>query len=646
MWLYRLFTLTFVISLAVVARAQTAPPGVNVKLSLADNKTVYKIGEPIRLVMEFTADRDGYLVEVVPDNKEPGLDTTVVTPDAGITRWLDELKYRRVSGRDFFSTDKLTGSPRRVEFFLNDTVRFDAPGRYTVSVNTRRIWPAKASTNDTKILTVSTNSVSFEVVSMTEPEEEKEVKRIVDLLDARRDPRADDELGRQLSYLTGDPSTREKANRYLSVDTRGNTGFHSHMWYGLFIARNRSLALKLVEAAMRDPNRPVNLQLLYAATSLKNLLVPGTREKIEAGNTIVMEVADPRVTEISDAYVMELAAGLGKRSGESQTTTAITILMSLPKDSRAESAGLREVRGILLQQFDSLPLNSQEGLSQQHWEQLRDPALIPSLKKMLTSSGVYSKRIHGTALKRLLELAPEEVRPFVIAEIRDPQSLVDPEILGQLKDESLAEIDASLLEQIRVLAQSDQPAASVFLRVKAALLVRFATANIYGSVLELYRARRTKLLLDSQAGLLAYLAKHNDREAIPLIEQVISEFKPGEYPPFLSDLTKLYYSESIGALLKKLLETDDAAHASHAAYLIGREGSAGDERVLEARLKRWREQWGNRIAEAEAERQGQIERQLIYELIYGQKWKLSAERVTELKQSCLTKICKETLHRQ
>lgn len=43
---------------AVVARAQTAPPGVNVKLSLLDNKTVYKIGEPIKLLMEFTADRE------------------------------------------------------------------------------------------------------------------------------------------------------------------------------------------------------------------------------------------------------------------------------------------------------------------------------------------------------------------------------------------------------------------------------------------------------------------------------------------------------------------------------------------------------------------------------------------------------------
>jgi hypothetical protein len=250
---------------------------------------------------------------------------------------------------------------------------------------------------------------------MTEVEEEKEVKRIVDLLDARRDPRTDDELGRQLSYLTGDASTREKAKRYLTFDNRGNSALHLHMWYGLFIAQNRSLALRLVEMALRDLNRPATAELLNAATTLKNLLGPGTRERMEIGPTTLLEVADPRVTEISGAYVMELAAGLGKRSGENQTTTAITILTALPKGSESASAALREVRRILIQQFDSLHPISQNHLLLQYWEQLRDPALTPSLKKLMTVTGIAAKHLHEVALRRLLEVAPEEVRPYVIA---------------------------------------------------------------------------------------------------------------------------------------------------------------------------------------------------------------------------------------
>ena len=644
MRLCQLFIFPLLLSIAVVTHAQTAPPGASVKLSLAGNKTVYKIGEPIKLVMEFTADREGYVVEYLPDNKEPGLDTVVVAPETGVTGWLSEWRGRGYP-RHVFSTDKLTNSPRRVEFFLNDTVRFDSRGRYTVTVNTNRIWKALPAGSETKTLPASTNSISFEVQTMTELEEEKEVKRIVDALAAKRDPRSDDELGRQLSYLTGDPSTREKMKRFLANENRGGN-FGIHIWYGLFIARNRSFALKLAETAMRDPNTPVTWQLLSVATSLRLLLANDGREKTEAGTAGMLEGGDPRATEINDEYVMELAAGLGKRTSESQTTTATTILMALPKDAQAATVGVREVRRVLVQQFDSLNPIAQEGLLQRHWEQLRDPALVPALKKLASTSGMFAKNLHEAALKRLLELAPEEVRPYVIAEIRDPRSLVDPELLGQLKDESLPEIDAPLLEQVRALAESTQPAASVFLRVKAALLMRFATANIYSSVLEIYQTRRTKLTPDCRAGLLAYLAKHNEREGIALIEQVISELKPGDYPRILSDLTKLYYSESIGALLKKLLESDDSVHASHAAYLIGREGSAGDERVLEARLKRWREEWGNRIGQDEAEVQGQVERELIYALIHSKKWKLSDERVKELKQSCLTKMCKETHQRQ
>ncbi|HSD45791.1 MAG TPA: hypothetical protein VLB87_04180 [Pyrinomonadaceae bacterium] len=640
MRLCQFITFCVLLGMAVGVRAQSPPPGVTVKLSLADNKTVYKIGEPIKVVMEFTSDRDGYIVEYLPDDKERGSDEVVISPETGVTRWLIELIGTRGLGRDYFATDKLTSTPKRVEFFLNDTVRFDTPGRYTVSVKTGRVWQASRLTGETKTYLASTNSISFEVQAMTEAEEEKELKRLIELLGTARDGRGLEEIGRQLSYLTGDASSREKVKRSLSGETRGN--FNAHMWYGLFIAQNRSLVLKLVETAMRDPKMPVTTQLLHVATTLKILLTHAASDKSDVGPGVLLNSGDPRATEIRDAYVVELAAGLGKRSGNSQTTTATTILSALPKDLQAASAGLSEIRRILIQQFDNLPPISQESLLQYQWEQVRDPALIPSLKKMLSSAGPYSKHVHEAALKRLIELAPEEVRPYVIAEIRDPGSLVDPEILGQLKDESLPEIDTSVLEQVRMLAESTQQGSSVFLKVKAALLVRYATGNIYGSVLELYQSRGTKLSQDSRAGLLAYLVKHNEREAIPLLEEAISEYNSRQSPWILSDLTKLYYSESIGTLLKKLLETDVAAHASHAAYLIGREGSAGDEQVLEARLKRWRQEWGGRIPEADAALQGQIERELIWALTNGKGWKLPAERVKELKESCLSKMCKDS----
>src|SRR5205814_4386034 len=98
----------------------------------------------------------------------------------------------------------------------------------------------------------------------------------------------------------------------------GNYG--AHIYYGLSIALNRGLVLQLLETAMRDPNTPVTSSLLSMMTSLRfrqeNAGVPDKRP-ITSG---FGPDADPRVVEIQDAYVAELAAGLGKRTGKSQTT--------------------------------------------------------------------------------------------------------------------------------------------------------------------------------------------------------------------------------------------------------------------------------------------------------------------------------------
>ena len=466
------------------------------------------------------------------------------------------------------------------------------------------------------------------------------MKRFSDLLNVKRDVRSTQEIAKQFSYLTGDPSTREKVRRFVHPDEQDSGG---QMYYGLFIARNRALALKLVEAAMRDPNIPVTSAMLSAAIRLKVLLNYGVSERpVGPPVGILQPGEDPRNREIREGYLEELAAGLAKRTGNSLTTTATTIFTSIPAQSQSEGAGLREARNVLVQRFETLHPFTQEWLLRTYWNQLRDPILIPSLKKLLTATGMGEKNLHETALLRLLEMAPDDVRPYVVAEIRNPDSFLDTETLGKLKDETLPEVDASLLAQIRKLVQSRNNRDLVLVRPKTQLLARFATDSIYRELMQLYQEMGTNLSHDARSGLLAYFLKHNEREAMPLIEQAVADLKPGEYPQVLSDVTALYYSEAIGAFLKKLMERDDAPIASHAAYLIGVHGSAGAEKLLEARLKRWQEQWRDRVAEADAQLQGQIERELIYALIHGKSWKLSPERVRELQTSCLTKMCKES----
>ncbi|HEY5884787.1 MAG TPA: hypothetical protein VIT88_08880 [Pyrinomonadaceae bacterium] len=633
-----LFVVVFAI-LPTCVFAQS-PPGVEVRLSLADNKTTYRIGERIPLVLEFTADRDGYQVEVTPDGWQPTMDVITLSPMTGVTRWLDEYRGADRMGRHSFLTQILsTTKPIRVEFPLNDTYRFDAPGEYSVQVSTRRLQSGSSSQFNEVLIT---NRVQFKIEGMGESEEREEVRRLSGLLDQAKDWQTEARLAQDLSFLTGNASTHEKVRRFIKSDGRSGNYAH-HIQFGLFIARNRALVLQLLETAIRDEGTPVTWALLSTTSKLRMLrdYSNGSGAKTCLVMTIGAPNADPRMFQIQQAYLLELAASLSERVGNSQTTTATTILMSLPKETESSNPVLMEVLTVLREQFDGLHVFSQEYLLRQYWERLKDPSLVPALEKMLEYAGQSNKNIHDTALKALLDIAPGKARKYLIAEIRDPQSLVEYDVLQSLPDQSLPEVDAALLLQLQTRAESKVNFDKVHLKHKATLAARYASAHIYSELMEFYKTNDPKLDLETRAALLAYVAKHNEPEALALIEEILENLQPDQDFNFLPQFTHLYYSDAIDAILRKRLESDEPSVTSTAAYLISLHGPAANQKVLEARLERWKQQWSERSAEANANSQGRVEREIIMALGNAKSWKISPERYKELQRGCVTRMCRE-----
>lgn len=637
-----------ILSAGNLTRSQT-PPDVHAKLILADSKTTFRIGEPIRLVLEFTADTPGYNVDILPERQQPTFDAISVSPESGVFRWLEEMQRGARYPRDVFSSQKLSTTPTRVELTVNDTVRFDQPGKYKISVTTGRVAAGPALNTVESLdappkppLELTTNEVSVEVRAMSEEEEEKEIKRISAVIDTKRDLQTDEFVTRELAFLTGDASTREKVRRFLAPDNRGGN-YGANIWYGIYIARNRQLALELLEKALRDVNRPISYSHLSVVSSLRFLLENrGVPFDPKVGNGMTWPASDSQQSEIQNRYLSELALSLNKRKGESLTTSAFTVLTMTMKDVENRAAFIAEARRALIQQFDSLSIFGKDQLLRVYWDDLRDPALVGPLKKLLADNSRLSKGVHRFALERLLDLSRDEARPYFIAQICDQTSLVDLEVLGQLNDKSLPEVDACLLEQLRRLKNPIDNFTRVWLQNKAAVAARFATENIYQEVLELYRGAATSLPYETSAAVLAYLAKQNEAATIPLIEETLTRLEPGQDFNFLPTLTKLYYSDGIGMILKKRLELNDPQAVSTAAYLLGKYGAAEDEAVLQTRLDRWRKEWRDRVAEAEAAQQGVAERELKDALVRGTAWQMSAERKRELQQGCLTRYCKDS----
>lgn len=72
--LLSIVTVFATLSLSSTVFGQAPPAELHAKLLLADNKSTYRIGEPIKLILEFTADRDGYQADTIPDGWQPTTD--------------------------------------------------------------------------------------------------------------------------------------------------------------------------------------------------------------------------------------------------------------------------------------------------------------------------------------------------------------------------------------------------------------------------------------------------------------------------------------------------------------------------------------------------------------------------------------------
>src|SRR5262249_1467704 len=101
-------------------------------------------------------------------------------------------------------------------------------------------------------------------------------------------------------------------------------------------------------------------------------------------------------------------------------------------------------------------------------------------------------------------------------------------------------------------------------------------------------------------------------------------------------------------LLRKRLESDDPQWVSSASYIMSQRGPAEDMRLIEARLDRWVKEWRWRGAEVDAaggntraviQRMAQVN--LIQALLMGKARKLTEEKINKLKQSGVTKACRQ-----
>lgn len=106
---------------------------VTVKLSLGQEKYLYKSGEPILLSLTFVANASGYFLDTTITEPASPLDTPIVSPMTGVYAWLeDQARGHRYSPDGALVTWLVPGKPFTVTVPLNTLYRFDQRGHYSV----------------------------------------------------------------------------------------------------------------------------------------------------------------------------------------------------------------------------------------------------------------------------------------------------------------------------------------------------------------------------------------------------------------------------------------------------------------------------------------------------------------------------------
>src|SRR5262249_19153326 len=241
--------------------------------------------------------------------------------------------------------------------------------------------------------------------------------------------------------------------------------------------------------------------------------------------------------------------------------------------------------------FDDLPVNVQTGLLGYRWRQLAGPAMLPVIRRILNDKpandrSYESRELRGLALRRLYDLAPDEGRRLIIEELRRPSPGVGWPTLKLLPDETLPELEETLVENLKKALSGAGGNADLL----SMLIERYATASVAPQVRDIYGDKGGKWACFIQSALLAYFLRVDAPTGIELAKQALdargTEYSHC-YTALLSDLSKLRMAPGLEALAIEHLDDPDPEVVINAASALGQYGSTDAEKPLWARLEKW-----------------------------------------------------------
>ena len=610
-------------------------------------RSTYQVGEriPIELIFSGPGNKQFEITMASYDRSgRMSYEDFEVEPAAG---WSDPLAVYFGSqvgfvGGGLSTLGILAPTPTEIHLNLNEWIRFDQPGNYTVTVRTHRVadtLDANRTMSHPSDLTLQSNPIQLKIIPAVSRWQKAKLASIVNELSTDAPTAAIERSAREeaiadLRYL-GTSAAEEVMAQHLRDD---EPTMMYQCAFGL-MGLPDSVHPKAVAAMNRlilDPDFPVSSWFLITLSTLQVFAEDPEKQQAERAR-------------ISDMDWESVVEALPAKRGSARAATVQTLLGAQPKEMTPQMK--TALGGILKASFSDLPAEKQTPTLLWDWDLIKSPGMLPTLQELAkkplknpgsNDSNTYTTRdLKSIALERWYELDPESARQEAMRQIGSAHPSMTAESLYFLGNQSFPQFENLWAEAL--MNATDYQTETVF----ASLLAHHGAGGAIAAVRQKAEAQVGAWACAPQGAALGYLAKFDPASARPLIERAVHARGPGKSAcnhSIFQDIALYSHDPMIGDVAIRSLDDDDPEVTSDALIYLMSYGDSSDEEPISDRYNEWTRQWRGRADVLESRKAGDMAgnwqqvalgENLAGALIANQGWLASEKLIQKTLDQCV-----------
>ena len=567
-----------------------------------------------------------------------------VEPKSG---WSDPLALYFSSqggsiGGGMSSLGVLSPIPTVMHLNLNEWIRFDTPGSYSVVVTSHRVGDsldANRTISHPSDLILKSNPILLKIVPASRTCQNAKLAAIVRELSTLPaapgiQPSAREAAVADLRYL-GTPHAAQVMAQHLRDD---EPNMMYQCAFGLIGLPEtvRPKAIAAMEKLILDPDFPVSSWFLITLPVLQLVAQESEEQQTER-------------TQLSEAAWGLVLNSLPAKRGNSRAVTVQTLLGSQPKKMTSEMK--LELGGILRGSLSELPQDKQISELRFDWDLVGSPSLLPTLQQLAKQplkdpgsnvSTVYTTReLKSVALERWHQLDPDGAREEAFRQIGSANPSMTAESLYFLGSQSLPQFESIWAEAF--MAATDYQQETVF----ASLLAHYGAGSAVAVVRQKAEAKTGEWACAPQGAALGYLIKFDPVSARSLVERAVQARGPGKTAcnhSIFQDIAHYSHDPVLRDVAIQTLDDPDTEVTLDALIYLMSYGDASDEEPISKRYTKWSQKWSGHSDELEARPAGSpagdwqeigLGENLARALIANQGWLASEKLIQNTIEKCV-----------